>query len=44
MDKATDYKEKAPRVIMVTVAYGRRSYEEVYKAIPPYGSIIEIEV
>lgn len=31
-------------LINALVAYGRRSYEEVYKAIPPYGSIIEIEV
>lgn len=31
-------------LINALVAYGNKSYDEVYSDIPPYGSIIEIEV
>ena len=31
-------------LINALVAYGNKTYEEVYNDIPPYGSIIEIEV
>lgn len=31
-------------LINALVAYGKRSYEDVYDDIPPYGSIVEIEV
>ena len=31
-------------LINALVAYGHKSYEEVYGDIPPYGAIIEIEV
>lgn len=31
-------------LINALVAYGNKTYEEVYNDIPPYGSIVEIEV
>lgn len=31
-------------LINALVAYGNKTYDEVYNDIPPYGSIIEIEV